>query len=260
MKMVAAAKLRRAQDRIMAARPYSAALLEVLSSVASRVEVVDHPLLAEREEKRVLLIVVTGDKGLAGAFNANVIKRSQRAIAEQGWPDVQLLLLGRKGADFYRRRNIPIRHTETNIFQALSLENANAISSMMIDDYVSGKIDAVYVVYNEFKSVIQQNLRLERILPFHRLKDDTPSVDYIYEPGPTEILQELLPKHVEFQLYRVLLESAAAEHGARMTAMDAASKNAADMIESLTLKYNRMRQASITTEIIEIVSGAAALG
>lgn len=260
MKMVAAAKLRRSQDRIMAARPYAAALMEVLSSVSSRVEVAGHPLLAEREEQRVLLIVVTGDKGLAGAFNANVIKQAQRTIDEKGWSDVQLVLLGKKGADFFRKRSVPVRHSESNIFQALSLENANAVTSKIIDDYESGKVDAVYVVYNEFKSVIQQNLRLERLLPFNRLKGDAPTVEYLYEPGPVEILQELLPKHVEFQLYRILLESAAAEHGARMTAMDAASKNAADMIESLTLKYNRMRQASITTEIIEIVSGAAALG
>ncbi|MBW3670874.1 MAG: ATP synthase F1 subunit gamma [Acidobacteria bacterium] len=259
MKMVAAAKLRRAQDRIMAARPYAAALMEVLSSVAARVEVADHPLLAEREEKRVLLLVVTGDKGLAGAFNASVIKLAQRAMDEQNWSSVQLVLLGKKGADFFRRRTIPVRHAETDIFQALSPERANAVSNLLIEDYVSGEIDAVYVVYNEFKSVIQQNLRLERLLPFHRLKEDVPTVEYLYEPGPVEILQELLPKHVEFQLYRILLESAAAEHGARMTAMDAASKNAADMIESLTLKYNRMRQAAITTEIIEIVSGAAAL-
>ncbi len=260
MKMVAAAKLRRAQDRIMAARPYSAAMMEVLSSVASRVEVADHPLLTEREENRVLLLVVTGDKGLAGAFNASVIKMAQRAMDEHQWSSVQLVLLGKKGADFFRRRSIPIRHTESDIFQALSIERANVVSDLLIQDYVTEKIDAVYVVYNEFKSVIQQNLRVERILPFNRLKDDAPTVEYLYEPGPVEILQELLPKHVEFQLYRILLESAAAEHGARMTAMDAASKNAADMIESLTLKYNRMRQASITTEIIEIVSGAAALG
>lgn len=259
MKMVAAAKLRRAQDRIMAARPYAAALMEVLSSVASRVEVVDHPLLAEREEKRVLLLVVTGDKGLAGAFNASVIKMAQRTMDEQGWSSVKLVLLGKKGADFFRRRTVPVRHAETDIFQALSLERSNAVSNLLIEDYVSGEIDAVYVVYNEFKSVIQQNLRLERLLPFNRLREDAAMVEYLYEPGPVEILQELLPKHVEFQLYRILLESAAAEHGARMTAMDAASKNAADMIESLTLKYNRMRQAAITTEIIEIVSGAAAL-
>jgi F-type H+-transporting ATPase subunit gamma len=260
MKMVAAAKLRRSQDRIMAARPYAAALLEVLSSVASRVEVADHPLLAEREERNIALIVVTGDKGLAGAFNANVIKKAQRSIEEQQWNNLQLILLGRKGADFFRRRTLPIRHVETNIFQALSVENAQQIAGLIIDDYVSEKIDAVYVVYNEFKSVIQQTLKLERLLPFHRLSDGTASVDYLYEPGPVEILQELLPKHIEFQLYRVLLESAAAEHGARMTAMDAASRNAGEMIESLTLKYNRIRQAAITTEITEIVSGAAALG
>jgi F-type H+-transporting ATPase subunit gamma len=260
MKMVAAAKLRRSQDRIMAARPYAAALLEVLSSVASRVEVADHPLLAEREERNIALIVVTGDKGLAGAFNANVIKKAQRSIEEQQWNNLQLILLGRKGADFFRRRTLPIRHVETNIFQALSVENAQQIAGLIIDDYVSEKIDAVYVVYNEFKSVIQQTLKLERLLPFHRLSGDVAGVDYLYEPGPVEILQELLPKHIEFQLYRVLLESAAAEHGARMTAMDAASRNAGEMIESLTLKYNRIRQAAITTEITEIVSGAAALG
>ena len=260
MKMVAAAKLRRSQDRIMAARPYAAALLEVLSSVASRVEVMDHPLLAEREEKRVLLLVVTGDKGLAGAFNANVIKKAQRAMEEKDWEHVELVLLGKKGADFFRRRDIPVRHAETNLFQALSVSHARAVADLIIDDYANEKVDAVYMVYNEFKSVIQQNLRLERLLPFHRLEEDSPTIDYLYEPGPVEILQELLPKHVEFQIYRILLESAAAEHGARMTAMDAASKNAAEMIEDLTLKYNRIRQASITTEIIEIVSGAAALG
>ena len=259
MKMVAAAKLRRSQERIYAARPYAAAMIEVLSSVASRVEK-DHPLLRVRDEKNVLLLVVTADKGLCGAFNANVIRRAQNAMRDEPWEDVKLLPIGRKGNDFFRRRTIPIRHQAVNIFQALSPETAKKITTLIIDDYTTEKIDAAYVVYNEFKSVIQQNLRLERLLPFHRLESATVNVEYLYEPSPEEILAELLPKHVEFQLYRMLLESAAAEHGARMSAMESASKNAGEMIESLTLTYNRIRQAAITKEIIEIVSGAAALG
>ncbi|HUO85290.1 MAG TPA: ATP synthase F1 subunit gamma [Thermoanaerobaculia bacterium] len=260
MKMVAAAKLRRAQERMLAARPYAAALLEVLTSVASRVEVADHPLLRVRPEERVLLIVVTADKGLCGGFNANVTRGTQATLRDRDWNQAQLLLLGRKGADYFKRRTVPIRHQAINIFQALSADTAHEIASLIIQDYAEEKIDAVYVIYNEFKSVIQQNLRVDRLLPFHRLEDETVSIDYLYEPGPAEILNELLPKHIEFQLYRVLLESAAAEQGARMAAMDAASKNAGDMIDSLTLTYNRIRQAAITKEIIEIVSGAAALG
>ena len=259
MKMVAAAKLRRSQDRIMAARPYAAALLDVLASVASRVEK-DHPLLRERPEEKVLVLVVTADKGLCGAFNGNIIKKTQATLAEKPWKDVQLLPIGKKGNDFFRKRDVPIRYQAVNVFQALSPETASDVAKIIIDDYQTEKIDAVYAVYNEFKSVIQQNLRVERFLPFRRLATDTINVDYLYEPGPEEILAELLPKHLEFQLYRILLESAAAEHGARMSAMESASRNAGDMIDSLTLTYNRIRQAAITKEIIEIVSGAAALG
>jgi len=243
----------------MAARPFAAALLEVLASVASRVEE-DHPLLRERPEEKVLLIVVTADKGLCGAFNGNIIKRTQATIAEKSWDEIQLLPIGKKGNDFFRRRDIPIRYQAINVFQALSPDTASDVARVIIDDYATEKVDAVYAIYNEFRSVIQQNLRLERLLPFRRLAAGAATVDYLYEPGPEEILRELLPKHVEFQLYRILLESAAAEHGARMTAMEAASKNAGEMIDSLTLSYNRIRQAAITKEIIEIVSGAAALG
>ena len=263
MKMVSAAKLRRAQERMFAARPYAAALRKVLSSIASRVEGVKHPLLETREaEQKVLLLVVTSDKGLAGAFNANVIKAAQNAIRDNGWTAVELLPIGRKANDYFRRRTIPIRREATHVFQALSLGTAREIAQTATEDFVSGRVDAVYVAYNEFKSIIAQNVRVERLLPIERAWDEPQNdgIEYIYEPGPEQILNDLLPKHIEFQLYRVLLESAAAEQGARMSAMEAATKNAKEMIEHLTLTYNRIRQASITKEIIEIVSGAAAAG
>jgi len=262
MKMVAAAKLRRAQERMIAARPYAAALRTVLASIGSRVQELDHPLLKTRPENRVLLLVVTGDKGLAGAFNSNIIKASQIALKKQGWPEVQLIPIGRKGSDFYRKRTIPIRHQAINIQQTETASTAREIAKMIVEDFVEERIDAVYIQYNEFRSVMQQTVRLEKLLPLDRIEEeqDGPGIDYLYEPAPEKIITELLPRHIEFQIYRVLLESSAAEQGARMTAMGAASKNASEMIDSLTLSYNRIRQASITTEIIEIVSGAAALG
>lgn len=259
MKMVAAAKLRRAQESILAARPYSGALQEILSSVATRVNPEKHPLLIEREEKRVLLLVVTADKGLCGAFNGKIVAAAQREIANRGWEQVQLIPIGRKGNDFFRRRDIPIRYQAVNIFQALSPETASEIAKLVVGDYVEDKVDAVYVVYNEFKSVIVQIVRFDKLLPLTRVETDGPTIDYLYEPSPEEILRDLLPKHVEFQIYRSLLDSSAAEQGARMTAMESATRNAGDMIEKLTLTYNRARQAAITKEIIEIVSGAAAL-
>ncbi|PYQ62685.1 MAG: ATP synthase F1 subunit gamma [Acidobacteria bacterium] len=258
MKMVAAAKLRRAQERIFAARPYAAALREVLTSIATRVEELEHPLLHAREEKNVLLVVVTADKGLCGAFNSNVIRATMNAIQEHSWESVELLPIGRKANDFFRRRTIPIRQG-AHVFQALTLDVARGFAKMLIDDFISEKIDAAYAVYNEFKSIIAQRVIVERLLPIERAWDEVgEEVEYLYEPGPIQILSELLPKHIEFQLYRILLESAASEQGARMTAMEAATKNASDMIGHLTLTYNRIRQASITKEIIEIVSGAAA--
>ena len=264
MKMVSAAKLRRAQDRMFAARPYAAALREVLSSVATRVgedEVAGHPLLQTREERNVLLVIVTADKGLCGAFNSNVIRAAMNTIREHNWNSVELLPIGRKALDYFRRRPIPIRGEATQVFQALSLGTAQGIAQTLINDFVTEKVDAVYAVYNEFKSIIAQNVRGERLLPLERDWDKAETeVDYLYEPDPQQILAGLLPKHIEFQLYRILLESAAAEQGARMTAMEAATKNASEMIDYLTLTYNRIRQASITKEIIEIVSGAAAAG
>ena len=259
MKMVAAARLRRAQERTLAARPYSAALQKVLASLATRVDVESHPLLQHRDENNVLLLVVTGDRGLAGAFNANVIKAALNTIRDKHWQSVQLIPIGRKANDFFKRRTIPIRRQATQIFQALSFDTAREIAEDVSKAFTSGEVDAVYVVFNEFKSIISQIVRVERLLPLERNWEQTENaVDYLYEPGPEQILNELLPRHIEFQLYRVLLESAAAEQGARMTAMEAATKNASDMISHLTLTYNRIRQASITKEIIEIVSGAAA--
>lgn len=261
MKMVAAARLRRAQDRIVAARPYAAALRQVLSSVASRVESQDHPLLRRREEKKVLLLVVSGDKGLAGAFNTNIIKAAQNTARERGWSELELITIGRKSSEFFRRRNIPVRHQAVNIFHTLTPGHAREIADIITEDYVTERVDAVYILYNQFRSVIAQIVTLDRLLPLEReeAKQEEVEVEYLYEPGPEQILTELLPRHIEFQIYRALLESAAAEHGARMTAMESATKNAGELIDSLTLSYNRIRQASITREIIEIVSGAAAL-
>jgi len=265
MKMVAAAKLRRAQERMMAARPYSAALRAVLQSLATRVKMGSYPLLAEREqENKVLLLIVTADRGLAGAFNTNVIRGAQNAIAEKGWQEVHLLPIGRKAYDFFKRRPLPIKRHATQIYNALSIDTAREIANEFTQEFLNGDFDAVYVIYNEFKSIMTQRVSLERLLPLERSwvqeKGTEPAIDYLYEPGPEVILSDLLPKHIEFQLYRVLLESAAAEQGARMTAMESATKNASEMISHLTLTYNRIRQAAITKEIIEIVSGAAAAG
>ncbi|HEX7191446.1 MAG TPA: ATP synthase F1 subunit gamma [Thermoanaerobaculia bacterium] len=259
MKMVSAAKLRRAQDRIFAARPYAAALRKVLSSVAARVEDITHPLLQAHEtERNVLLVVITADRGLCGAFNSNIVRAAMNAIRDRGWESITVLPIGRKGMDFFKRRPFPVRHS-AQLMQALSQEEAHVIAQKLIDDFTTEKADAVYVVYNEYKSIISQIVRVERLLPIERAWDEeATAVDYLYEPGPVQILSELLPKHIEYQLYRTLLESAAAEQGARMTAMEAATKNASDMISHLTLTYNRIRQAAITKEIIEIVSGAAA--
>jgi F-type H+-transporting ATPase subunit gamma len=261
MKMVAAAKLRRAQDRMMAARPYSGAMHQMLQSVASRVDAKKHPLLRRRDEKNVLVVVVTADKGLCGGFNMNAIKTAQQTLAEGNWENASILPVGRKGNDFFRRRDMNIRTQAVNVFQALSLDTARELAATIISDYREEKIDAVYVVYNEFRSMISQRVVAQRMLPIETPEPkEEVGIDYIYEPEPEAILDHLLPRYVEFQLYRVLLESSAAEHAARMTAMEAATKNAKDVIERLTLTYNRARQAAITKEIIEIVSGASALG
>ena len=261
MKMVSAAKLRRAQEAMFAARPYARKMMEVLNSLASRAHPDAHALLQERPANRLLLVVVTADKGLCGGFNANIIRAASRFLKDERreGQDLALDLVGRRGRDFFKRRNWRIRTERVGVFQALRFTSAQQIARELIGCYTSGEADQVYLLYNEFKSVIQQRVVVERLLPIERreLHPAEPALDYIYEPQPGAIFDELLPKHVETQVWRALLESAAAEHGARMAAMDAATNNAAEMIERLTLYMNKVRQAAITKEIIEVVSGAA---
>jgi F-type H+-transporting ATPase subunit gamma len=336
MKVVSAAKLRRAQDRALAARPYAQMLTNVLKSLVARAEIYDpetgepkHPLLAQRAEKNILLIVVTGDKGLAGAFSANVTKAASRFLEMKAGKNIDIEAIGRKGRDFLRRRYpaataqtrslaeieesletqpgageragaIQITGEHVGVLGKLQFSQARALAESVIGSYQREEIDAVYVVFNEFKSVIAQRLIVEQILPIEQIGEPavrlaeemteeekkkakevavsagvglhssehsseaaaqfgTAQVDYIYEQAPEELFRALLPKYVSIQIFRALLESVAAEHAARMTAMDSATSNATDMIDSLTLVMNRARQAKITKEIIEIVSGAAAM-
>jgi F-type H+-transporting ATPase subunit gamma len=336
MKMVSAAKLRRTQDRALAARPYAQMLTNVLKSLVSRVEIYDpktgepkHALLAQREENNILLLVVTGDKGLAGAFNANIIKAASRFLESKAGKNIDMEAVGRKGRDFLRRR-YPVATVQTpslaeeddvleregqaqqragaiqivgehvGILGKVEFSQARRLAEAVIARYEREEIDSVYVAFNEFKSVIAQRLVVEQILPIERIGEaavrqaeelseeekkkakaaavsagvgmrkaeiladeggqfGTSQVDYIYEQPPEELFRALLPKYVGIQIFRALMESVAAEHAARMTAMDAATNNATDMIDSLTLAMNRARQAKITKEIIEIVSGAAAM-
>jgi len=321
MKMVSAAKLRRAQERALAGRPYAQMIANVLKSLVRRADVVDpetgqprHPLLAEREEKTLLLILVTGDRGLAGAFNSNIIKTAARFLAANAGKNIDIECVGRKGRDFFRRRypaadpaearKAPVQITGEHIgmLNQLKFAEVQKIAVDVIDRYTREEIDSVYVVFNEFKSVIAQRLVIDEVLPVKEIGERvirdvtelsaeererageaatsagvslkahdteevdrraaqfaTADVDYIYEQKPERLFRDLLPKYVTVQVYRAMMESVAAEHAARMTAMDSASNNADDMIDSLTLSMNRARQASITKEIIEIVSGAAAL-
>jgi F-type H+-transporting ATPase subunit gamma len=257
MKMVSAAKLRRAQDAMFAARPYARKMLEVLNSLASRAHPDSHPLLQVRTGARVLLVVVTADKGLAGGFNANIIRQGVQFLEAHKARQVSLDLLGRKGRDFFKRRAYRIRSEQVGLFQVLRFPTAQKIAQELIRLYTAGEVDEIHLLYNEFKSVIAQRVLVEQLLPIPRLElKPQESLDYVYEPGPGEIFEELVPKHVEVQVWRALLESAAAEHGARMAAMDAATRNASDAIDRLTLYMNKVRQAAITKEIIEVVSGA----
>jgi F-type H+-transporting ATPase subunit gamma len=259
MKMVSAAKLRRAQEAMFAARPYARKMMEVLNSLASRAQHDAHPLLQERGDQRILFVIVTADKGLCGGFNANIIRAAVRFLEDRAGRDVRLDLVGRKGRDFFRRRAYKVRSEHLGLFQKLSYVSAQNIAREMIETYTKNDVDQVYLIYNEFKSVIQQKVIVERLLPIQKMmfSPTEPPQDYIYEPGPEGIVAGILPKHVEIQVWRALLESAAAEHGARMAAMDAATNNASDMIDQLTLYMNKVRQAAITKEIIEVVSGAS---
>jgi F-type H+-transporting ATPase subunit gamma len=261
MKMVSAAKLRRAQDRVIASRPYAAMLRKVLGNVAAAVASDEqdgqNPLLARRQEKRILLVLITADKGLAGAFNSYLIKGVQRFSTEHGGAEVTLELIGRKGRDFFRKRAAKISGDHVGLAAKPAHGDMAAIARKAMEMFRNEEIDAVYLLYNEFKSVASQKLTVARVLPAE-LPEQANPVDYIFEQPPAEMLDDLLPRYVETEFYRALLESSAAEHAARMTAMDAATSNAADMIEKLTLYMNRVRQSSITKEIIEVVSGAAA--
>ncbi|MEK6280698.1 MAG: ATP synthase F1 subunit gamma [Acidobacteriota bacterium] len=271
MKMVSAAKLKRAQDRVVTARPFANKMMEVLSGLADRTdEDFHHPLLDARGDERYLVVLITADKGLCGAFNTNLIKGAQAFINANPGKQIEVLAVGRKGRDFFRRRNTPIAGEYIGLTGKGRVEFSEAleVARNVIERFTEDKaIDKAFVIYNEFKSVIQQRVVTEQLLPVARQAapeagtsaQPVTLVDYIYEQPPQEIFSRLLPRLVETQIFRALLESIASEHGARMTAMDAASKNARELIDSLTLNMNRVRQAAITNEIIEVVSGAAAL-
>ncbi len=264
MKMIAASRLRRAQERVVAARPFAQRMLAVLNGLVARVDQDAHPLLRMPDDEggRTLLVVITADRGLCGSFNSNVIKAAGQFIEREGrGREIALGLIGRRGRDFFRRRGFDVRYEQVGNFQKMTFADAVEIGDAAIDEFTSGRVSSVYLVYNEFKSVISQRIVVERLLPIPRLAgeaDSTPSVDYLYEPEPAEIFKDLLPRHVQVQVYRALLESNAAFYAAQMTAMDAATRNSAEMIENLTLYMNKVRQAAITREIIEVVSGASA--
>ena len=278
MKMVAASKLRRAQDRALGARPFAQQMLRVLNGLAARVDPSVHPLLSAPAVRagRALIFVVTADKGLCGSFNTNIIKMASGFVTQDPDREVAIGLVGRKGRDFFKARGFDVRYEIVNLFARLSFADAQAVAEAAIEEFTGGQIDSVYLVYNEFESILQQRVVVECLLPIARLTDKTdaadaaddgvdaagpsePPIDYLYEPVAQQIFDDLIPHHVEVQVYRALLESAAAEHAARVIAMDAATKNSGELIDELTLYMNKVRQAAITREIIEVVSGAEAL-
>ena len=266
MKMVSAAKLRRAQDRVIAARPYAQQLREMLANLAEEAasdeRAAESPWLVKREPRRIDLVFITSDKGLAGAFNSNLIKASQRFYAEHEGADITLTLLGRKGRDFYRRRGVKVLGEYVNILGRPTYEDAAKIARDVSRRYRDVETDAVFLLNNEFKSVMAQRLSIMQLLPVEENgegeKQERPQGEYIYEQSPLDMLERLMPRYVEVAIFRAMLETVAAEHAARMTAMDKASTNAKEVIDTLTLNMNRIRQAAITKEIIEVVSGAAA--
>ena len=264
MKMIAASRLRRAQERVVSARPFAQRMLKVLNGLVSRVDQDTHPLLrvTAPANARPLLIVISADRGLCGSFNSNIIKAAGQFIVKEGQQHaVALGLIGRKGRDFFRRRGFDVRYEAVGIFQRLSFADAVSLADAAIEEFTSGRASSVYLVYNEFKSVMSQRIVVERLLPIPRLEGEEaagPKTEYLYEPSPVEIFKDLLPHHVQVQVYRALLESNAAFFAAQMTAMDAATRNSAEMLDNLTLYMNKVRQAAITREIIEVVSGAAA--
>ncbi len=268
MKMVAAAKLRRAQEAILAARPYAVKMDRVLASLAARADVTAHPLLDVRRPKRAELIMLTSDRGSAGAFNSNIIRRAQRFLAEHKgtYEQLEVSTLGRKGRDFVRRKAVATRADYPGIYDGLTFERAEAVASEIIAHYSDARLDQVFLLYNEFQSAMVQKVTLTQLLPIVPAKallgvdgKTLIATDYLYEPNRDVELEGLLPRHLAMQIWRAMLESQAGEFGARMSAMDSASKNAGKLIGRMTLVYNRARQASITKELMEIVSGAEAL-
>jgi len=265
--MVAGARLARAQQRILALRPYAVKTGEMLREVTaalaeSGASEAEHPLLARREEKRALLLVVTSDRGLCGAFNTNILRAAERLWREKtaAGVEVSIATIGRKGSDFFQRRRAPMFHVFTGVWEKLDLEQARRVTRTVIQPYLAGDVDAIYLVYNEFKSAITQIVTEQQILPVKlEASDEGESTDYIYEPSQKALLDRLLPMYMEVTAFKALLDSVASEHGARMTAMDNAMRNASDVIDRLTLQYNRARQAAITKELMEIIGGAEAL-
>jgi F-type H+-transporting ATPase subunit gamma len=266
MKMVAAAKLRRAQDAIVAARPYAEMLDRMIVDLGSRAENVKHPLLTPRPIKNAELLLLTSDRGLAGGFNSNVIRRASRFVEEhRGEYETQVSTIGRKGNEFFRRRGIEIRKDFPGLYAKISYESASAIAHELAAEFTQGRVDAVFIVYNEFISAISQQVVVAPLLPLSGFAEKKGAaqahsqVDFLYEPNQQAVLDRLVPQAMAIKVYRSLLESVASEHGARMSAMENATSNASDMIKSLSLVYNRTRQAAITKELMEIVSGAEAL-
>ncbi len=267
MKMISAARLRRAQEAVLSARPYAKKMDQVLQNVAARVDLSAHPLLVPREKKKIELVVLTSDRGLCGGFNANIIRRTQRFLLENAdqYEAITLRTLGRKGNEFFRRRETKIRKDHAGFLTKLKFAAAAELARELTDLYLSGEVDSVYFLYNEFISAVSQKVSLVELLPIsppppaEGKKGDALAVEYLYEPARDTLLADLMPRYVATKVWRALLESVASEHGARMSAMDNATNNAKEMIGKLTLQYNRTRQAAITKELMEIVSGAEAL-
>jgi len=261
MKMVAAAKLKRAQENIIHARPYALRLREVIRELATRADRSHHPLLTLRDPRRIGLVVVTGDRGMCGSFNTGIIRRAQRLMEEQREYEMRIITVGKRGTDVFSRLDAPIVEKMAGFFNRLEFLHAVQLGQSVIDRYVAHDLDRVYIVHNEFKSAIQQNVVVEQLLPIEPDPADAHVItsDILYEPSEESVLESILPLFVRIQVWRILLESFAAEMGARMTAMENATQNAQELIESLTLTYNKARQAAITREILEVVSGAESL-
>lgn len=259
--MVAAANMRRAQENMEKARPYSWKLRELIASLAAHSDRDRHPLLARREAEKIGVVCVTSDRGLAGGFNAVICRRTQALMNELSGKEIELITLGKKGQDFFNKREVPIYRYFPGVFQELSFNQAIAVGTSIVEQYVEGNFDKFYIVFNEFKNAMQQNIICRQLLPIEPEVGMTTwsPVEYIYEPDAAGVLQELLPRFVNIELWQVLLESFASEQAARMAAMENATKNADDLVNSLTLQFNKARQAAITKELSEIVGGAEGL-